>query len=369
VRHRDMGKDRRKASLDGATEIGFAAMAATFSIVAIFLPVAFMEGVVGKYFFQFGITISAAALLSLVEALTLTPMRTSQFMEDHDNKRTWMDRLFDRLRASYRSGVSWVLSHRGIVMLAAAGVFAAGFWAAASLKKEMLPSQDQSRVLARLSLPTGTALEVTDELTKKAEAWLETRGEKERVYVAVGGFGGGDVSTAIMFITLKDKNKRPVVEEMLPKPGAKAPKKGEKPELVKIKKRLSQAEFSAVLRREVGKLHPKLRVSVQDLSMRGFSTGRGYPVEFSVRGPDWDTLTASAEKLRDAMRANSRLADVDSDYLAGQEEVRVQPDREAAARRGVSMQALGSIISTLVGGTRAQRRARAPGGQRARGSV
>jgi hydrophobe/amphiphile efflux-1 (HAE1) family protein len=352
VRHKEMGKNRRQASLDGATEISFAAMAATFSIVAIFLPVAFMEGVIGRYFFQFGITIAAAALFSLLEALTLTPMRTSEFLEEHENKGRWMDRQFDRAKAAYGRGLAWSLAHRGLVLLMALLFFVGGFMAAAKLKKEMLPPQDQSQALIRLSLPTGTSLDVTDGITRKAEDWLRARGEVVRMYVAVGGFGGGDVSTAILFVTLKDKNQRPVVEEMLPVPG-QTPKKGEKPAEMKVKKRLGQAEFAAVARREIAKLAPKLRVSIQDLSLRGFSTGRGFPVEFSVRGPNWDTLTASSEKLREAMKGSVKLADVDSDYLAGQEEVQVIPDRDAAARRGVSMQALGSIISTLVGGTRA----------------
>lgn len=354
IRHKEMGKPRKQAALDGATEITFAAMAATFSIVAIFLPVAFMDGVIGKYFFQFGITISAAALFSLVEALTLTPMRSSQFMEEHQHgaKARWFDTVMDRLTASYSRAVAWSLNHRALIVVLSLAVFAAGVLMMRSLKKELLPPQDQSRVLARLSLPTGTALEVTDAVTKQAEAWLATRQELERVYVAVGGFGGGDVSTAIMFISLKHPGERPVVEELLPKPGA-APKKGEKPEMIKVKKRLSQAEFAAVARREIGKLAPKLRVSIQDLSLRGFSTGRGYPVEFSVRGPNWDTLLKASEDLREALKEDPRLSDVDSDFLAGQEEVQVIPDREAAARRGVSMQALGSILNVMVGGTRA----------------
>ncbi len=355
IRHKEMGKPRRLAALDGATEITFAAMAATFSIVAIFLPVAFMDGVIGRYFFQFGITISAAALFSLVEALTLTPMRSSQFMEEHSHgaQQRRFDRVMEGWTRAYAGAVGWSLRHRWAIVAFSLLVFAGGYASMRALKKELLPPQDQSRVLARLSLPTGTALEVTDAVTKKAEAWLRTRGEIERVYVAVGGFGGGDVSTAIMFITLKHPGERPVVEEQLPKPGAPPPKKGEKPALVKVKKRLSQAEFASVARREIGQLAPKLRVSIQDLSLRGFSTGRGYPVEFSVRGPHWDTLVKASEDLREALRADPRLSDVDSDYLAGQEEVQVIPDREAAARRGVSMQALGGILNSLLGGTRA----------------
>jgi multidrug efflux pump subunit AcrB len=344
VRHRDMGKPRRQAALNGAEEISFAAMAATFSVVAIFLPVAFMEGIIGRYFFQFGVTISVAVLLSLIEALSLTPMRSSLFLEEHEGQDRWIDRVFDRARAAYVRAVTWVLGHRALVLGASAVVFAGGFVLMAGLKKEMLPPQDQSRFLVRLSLPTGTSLNVTDELTKRAEAWLAGREEVLRYYVAVGGFGGGDVNTAVMFVTLKPKGERPIAEAQ----AGPAPKDGPAPKAVT--KRLSQMEFAAVTRANLSKLDPKLRVSVQDLSQRGFATGRGYPVEFSVRGKDWDTLVLKAEELLEAMREDPILVDVDSDYRAGQRDLRVIPDREAAARLGVSMEKLGGVIGSLVGG-------------------
>jgi HAE1 family hydrophobic/amphiphilic exporter-1 len=375
VRHKEMGKDKRHASLDGATEITFAAMAATFSIIAIFLPVAFMQGIIGRYFFQFGITISAAAFLSLIEALTLTPMRTSQFLEEHSHAERGIDRLFGRLKAAYERGLAATLRHRGLVLFGALAIFGLGFAANTRLKGELIPAQDQSRLLARLSLPTGTSMQTTDEMMKQAEAWVASRGETLHLYSVVGGFGGGDVSTGIIFMTMKDPGERPVVEEDLAQPGAPKPKPGEKAPTIHVKKRLAQSEFAQIMRRELGKLAPNLRVSIQDLSQRGFSTGRGFPVEFTVRGPDWDVLADASEKLRNAMRQDAKLADVDSDYLTGQQEIRVIPDRDAAARRGVSMQSLGGIISTLVGGTRAGKfseggkrndiRVRLQGGERA----
>ncbi len=365
VRHKEGGKTRLQASLDGAGEITFAAMAATFSIVAIFLPVAFMDGIIGRYFYQFGLTISVAALLSLIEALTLTPMRTSIFLEEQ-HQVGMVDKIFSRGKEQYRKALQWTLQHRLIVLGISGAIFLVGFWAASRLSKEMIPAQDQSRVLVRLSLPTGTTLETTDGVTRKAEEWLLARGEVDRYYAAVGGFGGGDVSTAVLFVSLKNKGERPVVEEFLPKPGGKpagdakagtvtAKTTVQLPQGSKVKKRLSQSEFAAVARREISKFAPKMRVSIQDLSQRGFSTGRGYPVEFTVRGPDWETLVAKAEELRNAMKQSLKLADVDSDYVLGQREIRVMPDRDAAALRGVSMQSLGNVIGILVGGKRAGR--------------
>lgn len=353
MRHKEMGKPRRQAALDGATEISFAAMAATFSIIAIFLPVAFMDGVIGRYFFQFGITITAAALFSLVEALTLTPMRSSLFMEEqvHGAKQRWFDKVMEGWTRSYARSVAWALRHRWLIVALSVLVFGLGLLGMNHLKKELLPPQDQSRLLVRMSLPTGTALEVTDDATKRVEAWMASRSEVEKYYTAVGGFGGDDVSSSIMFVSLKKPSERPVVEELLPKPGAPPPTKGKMPEMIKVKRRLSQADFAIVARRELAKLEPTLRVSIQDLSLRGFSTGRGYPVEISVEGANWDTLVDSSQKLTDAMREDPRLTDVDSDYTSGQQEIQVIPQRDAASRRGVDMQALGTVLNALLGGT------------------
>jgi len=114
-RHFEMGKNKVQASLDGAKEITFAAMAATFAIIAIFFPIAYMKGIIGKYFYQFGVTISVAVFLSLIEALTLTPMRTSQFMEKHGRSTRFgkaMDQAFNSMEKFYENLLPRVLANR-----------------------------------------------------------------------------------------------------------------------------------------------------------------------------------------------------------------------------------------------------------------
>ena len=116
IRHQEKGKSRILAALVGSKEITFAAMAATISIVAIFLPVAFMSGVIGKFFFQFGVTITVAVLLSLLEALTLTPMRCSQFVDSGERTTRigkGIEWLMDQARVLYTRTLAWALNRRG----------------------------------------------------------------------------------------------------------------------------------------------------------------------------------------------------------------------------------------------------------------
>ncbi len=171
------------AALTCSKEITFAAMAATISVVAIFLPVAFMSGVIGKFFFQFGVTITVAVLLSLVEALTLTPMRCSQFVET--GKRTTrfgkgVDWLMDKTRDLYAVALAAALNHRLKVIVAALVVFALSFSALLFINKEFIPSEDQSRFVVRLKTPVGSSLSYSDSKFSEVEKFLSKRSEVER---------------------------------------------------------------------------------------------------------------------------------------------------------------------------------------------
>lgn len=325
-RHRDMGKNRVIAAGDGAREITFAAVAATIAVVAIFLPVAFMEGVIGKFFFQFGITISAAVLLSLLEAVTLIPMRCSEFMEEAASQNflvRGLEKLFGFLVTVYRGILKIVLRMRVLVLLLAIAIFAGSISISNGLRKEFLPPEDQSVFLVRVQTPVGSSLEFTSETMRNAEKWMMERPEVERAFVAVGGFGGGEVNTGIIFVTLKPKSERA----------------------------LTQHEFMDVTRKELGKI-PNLKVFAQDLSMRGFTAQRGFPVEFNIRGPDWNKLKAESDVLLEKIGATGLLADVDTDYRMGQPEVRVWPIRDMASERGVPIDAISETVRAAIGGER-----------------
>src|SRR4029450_2720650 len=192
-------------------EITPAAVAATLAIIAIFIPVVFMKGIIGKFFFQFGVTMSAAVGLSLIEALTLTPMRASRFLkENHEDGRfaRLVNRTFDGCIRFYSKSLKTCLNHRWVVIFFAILLFAASFVVFPHPKKEFVPAQDQSAFLIRVQTPLGSSIDYTDGLLKKAEAIITATPEVERYYSAVGGFGGGDVNTGMVFLTLKDQKER-----------------------------------------------------------------------------------------------------------------------------------------------------------------
>jgi len=336
-RHREAGQDRMQAAIVGAREITFAAMAASAAIVAIFLPVAFMKGIIGRFFFEFGVTISVAVLLSLLEALTLTPMRCSQFLEVGGRAGRFgrsVERFFARLSGGYRRWLEPSLRHRWRVLIAAAAVFALSLGILPFMRSEFVPAQDQSRLFMRLQTPVGSSVDYTDRMLRRVEEWLMARPELDRYIGVVGGFGGGDVNTGVAFVTLKPPRRRPI-----------DPQTGH---------RLSQQDFMALARRDLNAI-PGLKAIMQDLSQQGFTAQRGFPVELSVRGPDWSRLAEFSGAIMEQLRATGLVTDVDTDYQVGMPEVQVIPDRRKAADLGVSMATIGETINTMIGGSRVGR--------------
>ncbi|EKR63330.1 RND transporter, HAE1 family [Leptospira weilii str. 2006001853] len=363
TRHREMGKSWFKAALEGALEIRFAALAATLAVVAIFLPVAFMKGIIGRYFLEFGVTISVAVLLSLFEALSFTPMRVSLYGEikkeksrlssvfSVDARESWnrwisrisvfkrmdptIERFLDYSADLYARSIDFVLKYPRWVVFGSTALFILSLGFFFLLKKEFIPPQDMGRFIVRARLPLGSSLQRTDEMMKKVELYLINRKEIEKYISNVGGFGGTEANTGMFFVTMKEMGHRP-----------KNPKTG---------KEFTQSALFGILRKDLKELVPEATFSMQDLSQRGFSAGRGYPVELVLTGPDWKTLSALSVQILDKLKESKAVLDVDTDYVAGQKELRLITNREAAALRGVSMANVGNTVGTLMGGKNVSR--------------
>ncbi len=334
VRHREKGQDKLNAAVFGAREISFAAAAATIAVLAIFMPVVFMKGIIGKFFFQFGVTISAAVSFSLLEALTLAPMRCSQFLEvgGHGNRLIRVvDAGFAWCASSYRRRLEWTLAHRWTVIGLGVLFFTASLVSVKKIRKEFLPAQDQSMFLIRMETPVGSSFELTDKKFKDAEGWLMQHPAVEGYYSAVGGFQGGEVNSGMLFVTLKDLDSRPKNAEG---------------------RKITQGDVMKDTRKSLNAI-PALRAMIMDLSQGGFSASRGFPIEFTIRGPDWDTLIKTAVDFKARLEKTGELLDVDTDYKSGMPEVRVYPDRAKAYARGVSIQSIGTTINAMIGGVRA----------------
>jgi HAE1 family hydrophobic/amphiphilic exporter-1 len=333
VRYREKGMKKVEAASEGARQITFAALATTLSIIAIFLPVAFMKGVIGKFFYQFGVALSVAVGISLIEALTFTPMRCSQFLnvKEPSGLPGMINSGLKRLSQSYRRMLDSVLHHRILVSIVAFSFFFVSLFMIRWINKEFVPPQDESMFFLRMQTPPGSSIALTDEKFREAEKFIMSRPEVLRYMAAIGGFGGGEVNSGQIFVSLKEPHQRPIS--------------------VPYNKRPTQKEIMDHFRKELRKIKD-LKVVVQDPSTSGLSSSRGFPVEMTVVGPSWEKLAEVSELIQGKMKDNKLFTDVDSNYQKGVKEVRVFPDRIKASQRGVAIDDIARTINALVAGER-----------------
>jgi HAE1 family hydrophobic/amphiphilic exporter-1 len=332
VRHFHMGKTARQASLDGAREITFAATASTISVIAVFLPVLLMKGtmgMVGIFLFQFGMTISTAVGLSLLEAITLTPMRCSQFMtarEDESRFANFVNAIYDRVARAYRVALGFSLRHRWKVVSFALLLFAASLGSTLLINKEFLPAQDIGLFIIEFRTPVGSSLAFTGGKAKEMEAILKAEPSINHYFVAVGGFsGGGETNKGDCFVSLKDR--------------------GERTE--------TQRQVVDFVRSEIEKKIPKdFTASLIDPSGNFGGAKRGTSLELSVRGGDYAVLKAKTEEITKRFAASGMITDIDTDFRDGVTEVHVEPDRDKAAASGVNVQDIADTIGAAIGGIR-----------------
>ncbi len=333
MRHREMGKSKVLASRDGAREITFAALAATIAVVAIFLPVAFMTGIIGRFFYQFGITISGAVLLSLIEAITVTPMRCSQFMGDtRRGYAHWAASEFEKISVVYRRVLAACLDHRWLVIFVSLAIFALSLVLAYRLPKEFLPRQDQSEFLIRVQTPVKSSIIFTEGKMVECEKVLKQHPEIDHFFSSIGGFTSdtgaadgavtdGQVNSALIYVTLKPKSKRD----------------------------LGQFAVMDKLREELNAI-PDVSAVPQDLASHDFIAGRGFPIELNLRGPDYHVLEKKAQEIIDQMKQNGDFRDIDTDFRTGMPEVQIHPDRALATMSGVTVDTIASTVQAAIGG-------------------
>jgi len=323
-RHREGGQGLVQAALGGTQEIAFAALAATLAVVAIFIPVVFVKGIIGRFFLQFGITLCLAVLLSYVEAVTLAPARCAQFLKTTREGRSRVglavDRGFRWLEGFYGRILKRSLRHPWWILAVGGGIFTLSVIILTSMPAEFVPSQDLSRMSIRVQTQAGADLNETSKLMARAEQIVLSRPEVLQCFmnIMMGGSSSGSMN-----ITLVPKKER----------------------------KLSVADLSTVFRRELNAV-PGIRAVIQDISQQGFTAQRGFPIEFSVRGPDWDKLIAQSQDIMSRLRESGMVMDLDSDYRLGQPELRVTPDRAMASDIGVSVDTVATSLNALVGGLR-----------------
>jgi HAE1 family hydrophobic/amphiphilic exporter-1 len=328
VRHFHMGKTARQAALDGAREITFAAVAATTSVIMVFVPVLLVSGFIGVFLFQFGMTISTAVALSLLEAITLTPMRCSQFMtakEDEYRFAVWVNRVFAAFALHYGRVLAFSLRHRWKVVSGALLLFIASLTSVQFIKKEFTPNQDIGIFIIRITTPVGSSLAFTGRKVAELESILAANPNVTHYFVNTGGFDGGETSKGIAFVTLKPRGERS----------------------------RSQVQVMDDVRDTIAKKIPKdFTVSMVNPSGDFGGSKRGNNLELSIRGPDYAVLKDKVNEMTKIFKASKLMTDIDTDFKDGITEVHVEPDRDKAAASGVSVQDIADTINTAIGGVR-----------------
>ncbi|MBK7892750.1 MAG: efflux RND transporter permease subunit [Bdellovibrionales bacterium] len=330
VRHHRMGKSPARAAYDGAIEILPAATAATLAVVAVFLPVIFMDGVTGKFFFQFGVTMSAAVLLSLVEAVTITPMRAAAFLSTSKGPSKLemkLDHLFDGIAERYRSLLASSLKYSKTIVLTSVLLFTASVMIVKVLKQEFVPSQDQDILFITGQTKAGSSLEYTEAQSRLAEKILSEDPDVERFFIAVGAGGpNSEVNQISMPTYLKPREQR----------------------------KLTHLEIMERIRGKFKEIKTA-RFSVRDLSSRGLTSGRQFPVSFNISGPDLGILQKKSAEIIDQLNKEGLTQDLDTDFKMGLPELLVKPDREKMAEYSVSVDAVARTLNATVAGTRISR--------------
>jgi multidrug efflux pump len=326
-RHMEMGKTRHQAALDGSKEIGFAVIATTVALVAVFVPLAFLTGSVGRLFNEFGISVAVAVLISGFVALTLTPMLSSKIlMPLHGTGTGWASRSFDAffawLNRFYDRSLRGALGHPVLIVGGAFVAILASvllFWL---LPSELVPVEDRGFGFGIVIAPEGSTLDYTDRYMKEVEARLLALPERRAVFSALGlGFGGpGNVTNGFMFVALKpraerDKSQQQIVQELFP----------------------SLIAIPGVL-----------AFVVNPPSLAG-SAGSN-PVEYVLQGETYEDLSKAVGTMMGEASRLGYLVNMDSDLRLNKPQLDIHIDRERAAGVGVSVSDVGLTLETFLGG-------------------
>lgn len=328
-RHRELGEDMIQASHKGTNEIAFAATAATLSIVAVFIPVAFIEGLVGRFYFQFGVTVSAAVLLSLFVSLTLTPMLCSRFLKFEKKDGKLYDNLeksFNTIEQSYQKMLAYCLENRAKVLTGAFIIFILSLLFFKVLNLELVQKEDRNDFIVRLECPVGTSLEYADKKLADCEKIILDLPETISLFALMGA-GGGAASTnkGWLFITLSDAKKR----------------------------KRSQDEIMELLRKELNNL-PGIIAYVESLTALGGGMGtRNAPLQFNIKGPDLSEISKISKNVIDKLRKIDGIVGVGTDMELTKPEILVKVNRDKAADLGIDVRSIASTINTLIGGKEA----------------
>jgi HAE1 family hydrophobic/amphiphilic exporter-1 len=327
VRHMELGKGPFRAALDGSREIGFTIVSMTLSLAAVFIPVLFMGGIVGRLFREFAVTIGLAVLISGFVSLSLTPMMASRFIrppheEGHGRLFNLFERGFARLLAAYEVGLRWSLRHGAISLLFMAAMLVLTAVLFRMVPKGFIPSEDIGQLMGQTEAVEGISFEAMARQQQAAAEVLRRNPDVEAFMSSAGGRGGmGGSNTGFMFIRLRPRSERPRHADQV---------------IASLRR-----EFQAV---------PGIRAYLQNpppIQPGGRMTRAQY--QLTLLSPDTEELYRVAPAFEARMRALPGLVDVNTDLLVKNPQVNITIDRDKAATLGVTAQQIEDSLYSAYG--------------------
>lgn len=323
-RHVEEGQEPRAAAQVGTSEIGLAVMAITASVVAVFVPVAFMEGIVGRFFYQFGMTVTFAVLISLFVAFTLIPMLAARILRTghaHGAVFRAIGRVLDAIDAAYSVLLRAALRRRWLTLGLAVAVFVATMYVGKFVRAEFVPVEDQSEFNVRVKAPLGASLETTDRILERIRAVIQPQPWVEYTFATIGGDELERVNEGVMYVKMRPKEERAV----------------------------GQLEAMQWTREQLASI-TEARIGIEIVPRVSGGGNKTADVQLELRGPDLERLDAAAAAVVDFMRRTPGYADPDTTFDKSKPEVSVTVKRDRAADLGVDPLAVATTVRALVGG-------------------
>lgn len=328
VRHLEMGKNHIDASRFGTSEIGLAVFATTMSIVAVFVPVGFMKGIVGRFFYPFGISVAFAVLISLFVSFTLDPMLSSRWHDPSihlqgrrkgiakllESFNSWFDRTADR----YKTLINYALSHRKTVMVAAFASFVAGIFIFGTLESSFMAKDDKGELQVSFKTSPDASIEETENRMQALLGALKNIPEIEHTYSTIGAGESGTVRDGIIYIKLKDRKDR------------------------KRHQLIIQKDIRALFQQVAG-----VTSSIEEVGQVG---GAMKPLNVNLKGDDINILKKLGSDLKNELYRYPGIVDISVTLEHEIPEYRLKVDREKALSAGVTTNDVVATVGRLVGG-------------------
>lgn len=329
-RRMEAGEPAKSAASAGAKEVTLAVMATTSVVLSVFGPVAFLRGIVGQFFKQFGLTICFAMLISLFDSLTMAPMLSAYFASTTHKESgnfivrgfSWVlgsfNRFQGRLEKFYLRLLEKTLRHPLLVIFIALVIFVASFGALTTVPKTFIPPQETGEFQVALDMPAGTSLEGMDVVAREIDAKVRSHPEVRMTVQTTGGFNG-EPNQATIIVLLKPARQRG----------------------------LSTTQMKDIVRKDLT-AYPQVNPKVQDLQAIGGPTQQPFTV--NITGENLDQLKGVADDLLAQLKNDHDLKDVDTSYRAGQPELEVVPDKHRGQQFGILSSQVGAELRTLIAG-------------------